>query len=70
MNMMDIGTALNDIIETEQCSPIHALFILSGEGDTDGICKLQSESETKISRRLRYSSDIKSFKYGMGRYIS
>ena len=53
--MRDIGSALNIIMQKEQCSPIYAFFLLSKEkeGDEDGICKLQSKSGKKIGRRLR-----------------
>lgn len=59
--MQDIGNALNTIMQNKQCSSIYAFLLLSKdkeEGDADGIHKLQPKSKTKISRRLRYKSDI------------
>lgn len=59
--MQDIGKALNTIMQNKQCSSIYAFLLLSEdmkEGEAGGIRKLQSESETEISRRLRYKSNI------------
>lgn len=67
--MMDITNTLLDIIQNEQCSPVHALFLLSGEGDKNGICELQSKPKKKIGRGLCNTSNIKSYGDGLGRYI-
>lgn len=59
--MRDISFALNTIIKTKQCSPIHAFVLLSEnekEGEIDGLHKLQSKSQKKISGRLRNQSDF------------
>ena len=59
--MQDIGYALNDIMQTQKCSPIYAFLMLSKKaGEQHGICKLQSESEKKISRRLCNKSNLQS----------
>ncbi len=61
--MRDIGSALNEIMQNENCSPIRAFFLFAQEeGDKDGIYKLQSKSSEKVSRRLCYTSDIKKSK--------
>lgn len=59
--MQDIGEALNTIMQEKQCSPVYAFFLLSEsqrEGGKDGLRELQSKSEKKISRRLRYKGDF------------
>ncbi len=59
--MQDIGNALNDIMRMKQCSPIYAFLLLSQkqeEGDEDGVHKLQSKPEKKVSRRLCNKGDF------------
>ena len=51
--MVDISSALQFQMQEKQCSPIYAFFLLSEEGDKDGIRLLQSQSKTKSGRRLR-----------------
>lgn len=51
--MQDIGSALNSIMQSEQCSPIYAFFLLSGKKVGDNrVHKLQPESKEKTSRGL------------------
>ena len=57
--MRDIGIVLNDIMQTNNCSPMCALFMLTEKDKERELYKLQSESGEKISRRLCDSSNIK-----------
>lgn len=54
--MRDISSALNNIMQKEQCSSIYAFFLLTEktkDGENDGIRELQSKSSEKTGRRLR-----------------
>lgn len=57
--MRDIGFVLNEIMQTEKCSPVCALFMLTEKGDDSELHSLQPESREKTRRRLRDSGDIK-----------
>lgn len=57
--MRDIGIVLNDIMQTNNCSPMCALFMLTEKDKERELYKLQSESGEKISRRLCDTSNIK-----------
>lgn len=57
--MRDIGNVLNTIMQTENCSPVCALFMLTVRSDNNGIRELQSESSKKIGGRLCDTGNIK-----------
>ena len=57
--MQDIGSALNSIMQSEQCSPIYAFFLLSGKKvGENNVHELQSESKTKAGRGLCNKSNF------------
>ena len=59
--MQDIGSVLNEIMLTENCSSVRAFFLLSENPErrpSDGLRKLQSKSNEKTRRRLRNKSDF------------
>lgn len=57
--MRDIGIVLNNIIRTENCSPVCALFMLTEKGENSELYKLQPKSSEKISRRLCDTGNLK-----------
>ena len=62
-NMRDIGMTLNMIMRDEKCSPVRAFLLYAqNEGDTNGICKLQSKSCKKTCGRLCDKGYIKDTK--------
>ena len=60
--MQDIGSVLNEIMLTENCSSVRAFFLLSenleGRRTSNGLHKLQPKSNEKTRRRLRNKSDF------------
>ena len=58
--MTDIGSVLNQIMHQEKCSSVYAFYLLTkAQKETSNeLCKLQSESDKKTSRRLRDKSDF------------
>lgn len=57
--MRDIGFVLNNIMRTNNCSPVCALFMLTEKGENSELCKLQSEPSEKVGGRLCNTSNIK-----------
>lgn len=57
--MRDIGFVLNKIMQTENCSPVCALFMLTEEDNNRELYSIQPESSEEISRRLCDSGNIK-----------
>ena len=57
--MRDIGFVLNTIMQTEKCSPVCALFMLTEKDGSSELHKLQSESGEEISGRLCNKSSLK-----------
>lgn len=56
--MRDIRFVLNDIMRTNNCSPVCALFMLTEKDKERELYKLQSEPSKKVSRRLCDKSNI------------
>ena len=56
--MRDIGFVLNDIMRTNNCSSVCALFMLTEKDKERELHKLQSASSEKSSRRLCDKSNI------------
>lgn len=57
--MRDIGFVLNNIMRTNNCSPVCALFMFTEKGKDSELHKLQSKSSEKTGRGLCNKSNIK-----------
>lgn len=59
--MRDISGILNKIMQEKQCSSVYAFLLLSEGEDKNGLYKLQSKPNEKISRRLCDKSNFQKF---------
>ena len=60
--MRDIGFVLNNIMRTNNCSPVCALFMLTEKDKSSELHKLQSEPSEETSRGLCNKSNIEKSK--------